>query len=278
MHWIRDDILKKLSLILIPTSILSFLLTGCSGSENNRSAKIYAQGTKDEYKTNEERWNEMSESEKLQVPGYKEANSGYEGITMITNDVTTDLELNKLAELFDKTLLRSQVAIDLAIVGQPIDEGTPGDYEISNEDLLKILREDYGKFYNIELVDEDGQPHAWRDRVTEIKDFLAGNRDGYGQILEANVTDFDRWYHISLLEKIYLQILEAYESAIAYLETDPSIKDRTEIYFNDDNPLLKTRDIFQRYHYYLFGGKIISDEFKKYDFKKEYRESLKNAG
>jgi hypothetical protein len=278
LNWVRDDILKKLSLILIPTSILSFLLTGCSGSENKPSAKIYTQGTKDEYKTNEERWNEMSESEKFQIPGYKEAMSGYEGITMITNDVTTGLELNKLAELFDKTLLRSQVAIDLAIVGQPIDRGAPGDYEISNEDLLKILREDYDKFYNIELVDEDGQPHAWRDRVTEIKDFLAEKRDGYGQILEANVTDFDRWYHISLLEKIYLQILEAYESAIAYLETDPSIKDRTEIYFNDDNPLLKTRDIFQRYHYYLFGGKIISDEFKKYDFKKEYEESLKNAG
>lgn len=57
-----------------------------------------------------------------------------------------------------------------------------------------------------------------------------------------------------------------------YWRYDLNITEKTT-----NNPLLKARDIFQRYHFYLFGSKIESDEFKRYDLKAD-EETSKKAG
>lgn len=258
--------------------LLLSLLTGCS-QDANQVPKLYA-GVPVDSRNNglQKNWEDMTEEEKKNVPGFTESMSDYEGITSITDFVTWNLEMGNLAELFDKTLKHSQIAIDLAVVGTPKTQGGAGDYEISNDELLQILRKDYETFYNLEEVDENGKRHVWREYYSEVKEFLAGERDGFGPILNSNIKDFERWDYLSELDVIYLQILEAYENAIAFVEKNPTIYDRTNLYINDDNPLLKARDIFQRYHFYLFGGKIESDEFKRYDFKKADEEASKKAG
>jgi hypothetical protein len=233
---------------------------------------IVAEATKNNTETNQDEPIEINTEYHGMLPGE------WENLTHAFNEFG-------IADLVHETLSHSQEAIDIAVFGTPSVKGATGSYMGTNEALLEVLRKDYNNLNNIVVTYQQGEKTieiVWKDMIVGNKDFLNGKIDAPPGKIDPNWEQFGRATFVNTQWQIMLRVNKAYEDVFTYLETDPTVNERRQLLLMDqtgefmDNPLMKARDILQRFDTYLFGGLMESNDFELYNAREALDELEKN--